>query len=185
MKKIMLDAGHGPATPGKRTPDGSMLEFTFNSAVAGLAADMLRKEGIAVRFAHEAGRDVPLSERARKANSWGADAFISIHANAYGNGWNDASGIETYIYPQAQKQSEILAGHMQGALVAACGRKNRGVKRANFAVVRETRMPAVLLECGFMTNKTEAALLKSGRYRLQCARALTFAVLNWYFGRGL
>lgn len=185
MKKIMLDAGHGPATPGKRTPDGSMREFEFNSAVADLAAAMLGAEGITVRLAHEAGRDVPLSERARKANTWGADAFISIHANAYGSGWNDANGIETYIYPQAQKQSEILAGHLQQALVTAGGRKNRGVKRQNFAVVRETRMPAALLECGFMTNKTEAALLKNARYRRQCARAITFAVVNWYYGRGL
>ncbi|MFC7366020.1 MULTISPECIES: N-acetylmuramoyl-L-alanine amidase family protein [Bhargavaea] len=184
MKKIMLDAGHGPTTPGKRTPDGSMLEFAFNTSVSAYAEKLLKAEGITVMTAHASGRDVPLAERVRKANSWGADAYISIHANAYGTGWNEANGIETYIYPRAQRQSELLAGHVQAALVSATGRRNRGVKRANFAVVRETRMPAVLLECGFMTNRTEAGLLKNDRYRRQCARAIAFAVINWYYGKG-
>src|SRR5690606_16940342 len=101
MKTIILDAGHGPETPGKRTPDGSLREFQFNRAVAELVSGYLEKEGFMILVSHHSARDVPLHERTNYANKQKADAFISIHANAYGSSWNDANGIETYIYPRA------------------------------------------------------------------------------------
>jgi len=77
-----------------------------------------------------------------------------------------------------------LASLTQDALIVACERADRGVKKANYAVLRETRMPAVLIECGFMTNREEAALLMSNAYRVQCARAIAFALSTWiYLGK--
>jgi len=106
-------------------------------------------------------------------------AFVSIHANAFGNGWNNANGIETFVYPTASKKSKALASLVQSALITACKRTDRGVKKANYTVLRETRMPAVLIECGFMTNREEAALLMSNAYRVQCARAIAHALSTW------
>ncbi|PIC73291.1 N-acetylmuramoyl-L-alanine amidase [Sporosarcina sp. P17b] len=180
---IILDAGHGPDTPGKRTPDGKLREYHFNSAVAALVGGLLTKEGLTVKYTHDSSRDVPLNERATSANQMKADAFISIHANAFGNGWHTAQGIETYIYPQASKSSATLASVVQKSLISACQRPDRGVKKANFAVLRDTNMPAILVECGFMSNQTEATLLQSKAYQHQCARAIAFGVLCWEYGR--
>ena len=178
--KIMLDAGHGPNTTGKRTPDGKMKEFEFNEVVAQLVKKELTAFGLIVMNSHDNKRDVPLKERTALANKMGVDAFISIHANAFGTTWNNANGIETFTYTKPSEQSVILASLIQNSLCSITGRTNRGVKRANFAVVRDTRMPAVLVECGFMTNKDEAILLQSMNYRMRCAKALAFAILCWF-----
>ncbi|WP_313236055.1 N-acetylmuramoyl-L-alanine amidase [Sporosarcina ureae] len=183
MTLIILDAGHGPDTPGKRTPDGKLREYHFNAAVASLVGEFLTKEGMIVKYTHASTQDVPLSERTASANRMKADAFVSIHANTFGNGWHSAQGIETYIYPQASKSSAVLASAVQKALISACRRPDRGVKKADFAVLRDTNMPAILVECGFMSNQTEAALLQSKAYQLQCARAITFGILCWEYGR--
>lgn len=181
MTNILIDAGHGPNTPGKRSPDGLLREFDFNSAVARLTKHYLLLEGIEVQFVHDSVKDVPLLERITFANKQKVDAYVSIHANAFGNGWNEAQGIETYIYPSAGKNTAALASLLHNSLLLACNRKDRGVKKANFAVLRETTMPAVLIECGFMTNQEEAKLLLTKSFRVQCARAIAFGILTWLY----
>lgn len=177
--KIMLDAGHGPNTTGKRTLDGKMKEFEFNEAVAQFVKNELTGFELIVMNSHDKERDVPLKERTTLANKMGVDAFISIHANAYGTTWNNVSGIETFTYVKPSEQSIILASLIQNSLCSITGRTNRGLKRADFAVVRDTKMPAVLVECGFMTNKIEATLLQSTLYRKRCAKAIAFAIICW------
>ena len=177
MKKIMVDAGHGPNTAGKRSPDGTLREFSFNAAVANKLEKLLSTEGYSVIFSHGRLRDVGLSERISMANTLEVDAFVSIHANAFGNTWNDAHGIETYTCLQPSETSVKMAICVQQAMLLRTGGKNRGVKKGDFAVLRETKMPAILVECGFMTNKKEANLLKSSAYQHQCAQAITFGLL--------
>lgn len=181
MTTIMIDAGHGPETAGKRSPDGVLREFSFNSAVAILVKRYLVEEGMTVVFSHKEQEDITLSERTKLANRLKVDAFVSIHANAFGNDWNNANGIETFVYPAASKESVTLASLMQKSLITACNRADRGVKKADFAVLRETRMPAVLIECGFMTHREEAALLMNKAYRVQCAKAIAFAITAWVY----
>ncbi|MFJ7935509.1 N-acetylmuramoyl-L-alanine amidase [Sporosarcina sp. NPDC096371] len=179
--KIIIDAGHGPETAGKRSPDGVLREFHFNSAVANLVKHYLIEEGLSIFFAHDERKDVPLSERTAYANNLNADAFISIHANAHGSDWNQANGIETYAYSAARQESLVLAALVQQSLITACKRADRGVKKADFAVLRDTRMAAVLIECGFMTNREEAALLRDKAYQQQCAKAISFAITAWVY----
>lgn len=179
--KIAIDAGHGPQTPGKRCPDDSMREFTFNSVTAGYVFELLKEyEGIEIIKVYEPQRDVPLKERTDRANAWNAAIFISIHANASGNEWSDAHGIETFVYTEASKASIALAGAVQRNLIQSTGLSDRGVKKDNLHVVRETKMPAILVECGFMTNHTEAELLKSDVYRRKCATAIVKGVAETY-----
>lgn len=178
--KIMLDAGHGYSTPGKRTPDG-MREYEFNRVVANYARDLLNHyKNVTVYFAHSDSRDVPLQERTDSANRLNVDAYVSIHANAYGQGWNDVGGIETYVYPSRPQEALQLAQKIQRNMVQKTGLRDRGVKTANFHVLRETNMTAVLVECGFMTNRREAELLKSDSYRRTVAEAITEAVAAQY-----
>lgn len=179
--KIILDAGHGYETAGKRTPDG-MREYEFNRVVANYAKKMLEEyENVQVYFTHSDERDVPLSERTDKANQLNVDIFVSIHANAYGSGgWNDVNGIETFVYVTKPKQSYEVAQIVQKELVNLTGRTNRGLKTANFHVLRETAMTAILCECGFMTNREEAELLKSDSYRKTCAQAIVNGLVEYY-----
>ncbi|RAZ66705.1 N-acetylmuramoyl-L-alanine amidase family protein [Planococcus maitriensis] len=174
--KIIIDAGHGPGTIGKRTPDGRMREFHFNNAVAEEVKKRLAADGYTVLFSHQQDRDVPLRERTSFANRSGADLLVSIHANAAGNSFNPAQGIESFIYPAAPARTRKFGQLLQESLILSTGRKDRGLKTADFAMLRDTIMPAVLVECGFMTHKHEAALLQSEEYRKRCARAISFAI---------
>ncbi|MGG5252021.1 N-acetylmuramoyl-L-alanine amidase [Neobacillus sp. SM06] len=178
--KIMLDAGHGYNTPGKRSPDG-LQEYAFNRKVAAFAKELLETyENVTVYFAHSDQQDVPLKERTDSANQLKVDAYVSIHANAYGNTWNDAGGIETYVYLSKPKDAYELAKKIQNHLIAETGLKNRGVKTADFHVVRETTMTAVLAECGFMTNQTEANQMRTEDFQRACASAITKGLAEQY-----
>ena len=174
--KIMIDAGHGPHTPGKRSPDGRIREFHFTSAVADEVKKRLMLDGHTVFFSHQPDQDVPLHERTGLANRLKADLFVSIHANAYGSFFNETSGIETFIFTKASAAAGKFADSIQHALIKSTHRKDRGVKKAEYAVLRDTRMPAVLVECGFMTNREEAELLKLDAYRKRCAGAIAFGI---------
>lgn len=170
--KIAIDAGHGWTTPGKRTPDG-MKEFEFNRETALILQELLPAD---VLYVHDEKRDVSLSERVQKANAADADLYISIHANAFGTGWTSPHGIETYIHSSRPAKALAIAKMVQHELVLATGRRDRGVKTADFYVLRKTKMPAILIEAGFMTNQAEANLLKTNAYRQTCAKAIAAAI---------
>ncbi|WP_226682028.1 N-acetylmuramoyl-L-alanine amidase [Sutcliffiella horikoshii] len=179
--RIVLDAGHGYSTPGKRTPDG-MREYEFNRVVAEYTREeLLRHQDVEVLFTHSDDRDVPLKERTDNANAWGAQAFVSIHANAFGNGgWNTAQGIETYTPIVQSPNSDRLANMVHRRLIQSTGRIDRGIKSANFHVLRETTMASILCECGFMTYYPEAQLLKTDSYRRTCALAIAGGLVEYF-----
>lgn len=181
VMKIMLDAGHGYNTPGKRSPDG-MREYEFNRAVANYARQLLvNYKNVTVYFSHSDQEDVSLQERTDKANRLNVDIFVSIHANAYGTGgWNNVGGIETYVYPTKPPLAYQLAQKIQRNLILSTGLENRGVRTADFHVLRETKMDAVLAECGFMTNREEVKLLRSETYRKTVAEAIVKALVDQF-----
>ncbi|WP_046174378.1 N-acetylmuramoyl-L-alanine amidase [Domibacillus indicus] len=170
--KIAIDAGHGWNTPGKQTPEG-MKEFEFNRATALFLREQLTAE---VLFVHHDQRDVPLAERVQKANTSGIGLYVSIHANAFGEGWSEPNGIETYVHSSRPAKALAIALAVQQELVQKTGRRDRGVKTADFYVLRKTNMPALLIEAGFMTNREEAALLATAAYRKTCAAAIASAI---------
>ncbi|QNG60401.1 N-acetylmuramoyl-L-alanine amidase [Bacillus sp. PAMC26568] len=178
--KIGGDAGHAGfgVTPGKRPPDSSFYEWDFNNKVMVLIERKLRDyENVQfVRLDDRTGkRDVPLTERKAKAKNAGVDAVVSMHANAYGSGgWNESSGIETFISADGLPASElILASHIQNHLIRDLGRKNRGVKKGNLFMTKVSKdIPSVLVEAGFMTNREEAVLLMSSSYQEKTAEAV-------------
>ena len=179
--KIILDAGHSFNTPGKRTPDG-MQEYDFNRAVANKARTLLEGyENVDVHFTHSDIRDVPLKERTTQANNLSANVFVSIHANAWGSGgWNNACGIETYIDRSTPPRALRLAQRIQENLVRETRLADRGVRTADFYVLKHTKMDAILAECGFMTNKAEARLLRTDSFREKAAAAIVQALAAEY-----
>ncbi|WP_419882209.1 N-acetylmuramoyl-L-alanine amidase [Peribacillus sp. B-H-3] len=178
--KIMIDAGHGFNTPGKQTPDG-MKEYEFNRATAlWLKKYLGLYKNVSVHFAHSDEYDVPLQQRTAHANSIGAHLYVSLHANAYGNGWSEPNGVETYIHTSRPAAAASLASIIQERLAKAAGLRNRGVKTANFQVLRQTKCTALLIECGFMTNRHEAGLLRDDSYRKLCAKEISKSIADYY-----
>lgn len=179
---IVLDAGHGYSTEGKRSPDG-IKEYEINRSIAAYVLAYLKSYPTAkIVYTHSDQEDISLTARTNKANAVQADCFISIHCNAAGNGteWNQASGIETYIFNSKHAKAKALAEKVQKNLIIATGLRNRGIKTADFHVLRETKMTAILVECGFMTNITEIQLLKSETYRKACGEAIAKAIIEEY-----
>jgi N-acetylmuramoyl-L-alanine amidase len=176
--KVSNDGGHAGfgVTPGKRALDGSMYEWDFNDGCVRHFMDELSKyEGVEqLRVDDPTGkRDVPLAERAQKANAWGANLHISFHGNA---GPTTASGIETFVYPKTTEHNRKVALTIHNNIINATGRKNRGLKTADFQILRTTKMESLLIEGGFMTNAEELALMKTDAYRSKVGRAAAAGV---------
>lgn len=181
--KVSLDAGHGKDTPGKRVPDNSMHEWEFNQGVVKeIMLELAHYENVAVlRVDDPTGKiDVPLKERTNRVNAWGSQVHVSMHGNAAGDKWSSAHGIETFTYTSPSKTSTALAEKVQKALIKATGLADRGVKKADFHMVHETHMPSILVEGGFMSNKEEAALMKSADYRKKVALAIVSGLADQF-----
>lgn len=185
MYCIALDDGHGMETAGKRTPafpDGSVMrENEYNAVVAQFLEVMLRRCGFQVLLVAPEKEDTPLSVRVKRANDAKADAYVSIHANAAGSGWNQANGVESWVYSKSDARGKAFARTVHQALVAAIRRKDRGVKESDmFYVLKQTKMPAVLVEGGFMTNLEEANLLRTAAYRKACAEGICKGICAFF-----
>ncbi len=170
MVRILLDNGHGVDTPGKRSPlwaDGRQLqEWEFNRDMVSRVKNMLDIEGIANARLVPERRDISISERCRRANRWDNEddcLLISIHANAGGG-----TGGEVFTFPGAT-QSKIYAQVFREQWGDYLPELSfRGCKEANFGILRDSRCPAILVECLFMDHPTDCEVLLSpeGRERL-------------------
>jgi N-acetylmuramoyl-L-alanine amidase len=182
MFKISLSAGHSLVTPGKQTPDG-MHEWEFNAAVVSKMVELFShyKDVAVLRLDDPTGKtDIPLKTRASRSNDWGANFHLDVHANAAGSTWSDAHGIETFSYKLSGKSFDV-AKCLQHALIQATGLSDRGVKDgSDLYMVNSTKATACLVECGFMSNKNEAAFLKSDDYRTKVAIALVNAIASYF-----
>ncbi|HFU4512139.1 TPA: GBS Bsp-like repeat-containing protein [Streptococcus suis] len=193
---IYIDPGHGGVDSGASY--GGVYEKNLALSVANKLKANLIQLGYQVLMTRTADYNVDFkTERSRMANQSNADLFISIHFNATGLGTTKTSGIETYWYqydpeyqpkinkdkhndPTRLAESEILAKQVQSSLISKTGAVNRGVRRETFAVLRETAIPAILVELGFMDNPTELQTIKQDSYHTKLAKALAEGIDNWY-----
>jgi N-acetylmuramoyl-L-alanine amidase len=186
---IALDDGHGMETPGKRTPYIASLgreikENEFNRAVVKYLDEELRRCGFRTLLVAPTDKDVPLKKRTDLANAKGADAYISIHYNAFDGKFNgpgkDPEGHSIHIYP-GSKSGRKLAECILKYLRQGTPQKNRGIQENNFHVLRETKMPAVLSENGFMDNMREALLMINKQFQKEVAIEHAKGICD-YFG---
>lgn len=175
--RIAIDCGHTESTAGKRSPDGTLKEYEFNRAVGKRLQENLKRHGIETLLIAPTGED-DLNARCRQANEWGADYFISIHANAFESTWNTANGWEGYIISKGG-EAEKLAAAIESESCPYLGLRNRGVKTSPFIVLKYTDMPAVLIEHGFYTNPAECERLKTDKFRDMCAEADAKGILKY------
>ena len=169
---IVLDAGHGGAQPG--CVSGEMMEKDITLSVTMRLKDQLEKEGMSVLLTRDSDEDVELSDRAAMANESGARCFVSIHCNWYEED-PTVSGLDCYYYQD--EEGMLLA---ESILYSASNHSivTRESKEENFEVLRDTTMPAVLIELGFMSNPEELENLLSEEYQETLASAIAEGILS-------
>jgi len=198
---VILDPGHGGEDSGA-VGRGGILEKDLVLDIARCVRRRLRGCGAKVRLTRERDRALELDARTSLARDWGADAFVSIHLNAAAS--VGANGVETYVLPAAgypstsggtndkhahpgnryDRASILLACYVQKGILAATGADDRGVRRARYELLREAPCPAILVECGFVTNPADGANLARRHYRERIARGIAEGVLT-FIGRAV
>jgi N-acetylmuramoyl-L-alanine amidase len=167
---IVIDAGHGGydrgGIPGQRVAE---KEVTLD--VAQRLKKTLAAAGYRVVMTRDSDVFVPLATRVAIANSYSNSMFVSIHFNSAKR--TGAGGIETYFY---SRESLPLASAIHYFVAGGAPSSNRNVRRRGYYVLRKTRVPAVLVECGFLTNPTEAAYAQTASYRQKLAEEIATGV---------
>lgn len=165
-----VDAGHGGTDPGAVNSTFGFKESIAALNIALKLGELLNKSGANVFYARATDKFISITARANDANALDVNAFISIHLNSAEN--KTAEGVETLCYSNSGKSYE-LATAIQNEIIAATGQKDRGVKiRPDLGVLRLTKMPAVLVETGFISNNEEAKLLFSDSFQNKMAEAI-------------
>ncbi len=166
MPKIYIDQGHNPENPNAGAVGNGLREQDVTYRVGQELARLLRRSG---NWDVRLSRPTPetmlgtsnassLRARVNEANSWGADYFISIHTNASDN--TAASGVEAFAYSRPSRAFE-LGEDIVEEIVDITGERDRGMKvRPGLYVLKNTAMPAVLVEIGFITNSGDAAIMR-------------------------
>lgn len=191
-KIILIDNGHGQGN-GNSSPDGTLLEWQWCRECAALVVAGLKDKGIDARLLTPEVRDVPLSERVRRANAWcakvGRDnvAVVSIHNNAAGVGrsWRDASGWLCFVDPNAGKGSRRLADLLSEEAMKRGFKGNRRqgpVVRKLLSITHNTQCAAVLTENLFQDNRQDAAVLLSGEGMEKLVALHVEAIGRWCHG---
>ena len=176
---VCIDCGHGLTTKGKQCLDGTK-EWVLNSRIGEYAEMMLTQNGITVvRSDDRSGKtDVPLNIRVNCANEL-ADYVISVHHNGGIKGGH-GGGIVVYWYsskPERERQARALYNRAVRITGLKGNRSNPVVKKA-FYVLRKTKCPALLIECGFMDSVRDLPIIKKEEFALGIAQAITEFVLN-------
>jgi N-acetylmuramoyl-L-alanine amidase len=169
---VVIDPGHGGfdrgGIPRQRVPESMM-----NLDVALRLRSVLQASGYRVVMTRDSDVFIPLGTRVAIANSYRDAIFVCIHFNATPR--SAASGIETYFY---SSQSLPLASAIHYYVASGAPTANRGVRRRGFFVLRRTTIPSVLVECGFLTNPTEAQYAQNSAYRQKLALEIAHGVQN-------
>ena len=192
-RSIFLDPGHGGSDSG--AVSGGVREKDLTLSVYNKVSSKLASLGYTVLTSRNVDKDVDLVDRADQANKANADMLLSIHFNAGGRGI--ARGIETYYYqatadrvpkinkenhnnPERLERSRKLANKVQQNLLYQTGANDRGVKRASFTVLRETSIPSILVELGFIDNPEERNKIKTNEYQERLANGIVDGIVEYY-----
>jgi N-acetylmuramoyl-L-alanine amidase len=167
---VVIDAGHGGYDRGG-IPGQRVSEKDMTLDVARRLESVLTASGYRVVMTRDSDVFVPLGTRCAIANSNRNAIFVSVHFNSATR--SGASGIETYFY---NRDSLSLASAIHHYVAGGAPSSNRGVRRRGYFVLRRTNMPAVLVECGFLTNPTEAGYAQNASYRQKLAEAIAAGV---------
>jgi N-acetylmuramoyl-L-alanine amidase len=193
---VVLDPGHRGDDTGARSP-GRLLEKDLNLTIALLVAERMRASGTAVWLTREKDKELSLPARPQTAERTHADLFVSVHMNSATNA--AVAGVETYLLPATgfnstmgrsrdtdrapgnryDAASQLLAYDVHRAIQAGAEAQDRGVRRARFDVLTLAPCPAILVECGFLSNTREASLLATAEYQGKIADGIAKGIKDY------
>lgn len=190
---VLIDNGHGSDTKGKRSPDGEFLEYAWARLEAKLLSSRLCNLGIQSYILVPEDRDISLAVRAARVNEYCKHLgrsnvlLISLHCDAQpgcDKQWGSARGLTSIVYTGAGSSSRKLASLITDSareldLLGNRSTPSCGYREQNLAILRETQCPAVLVECGFMTNQEDVAFMRSYVGQNKIATAIAKAVENY------
>ena len=199
LYSIVLDPGHGGKDTGAPSVYGRTYEKNITLKVAKILQKKLQDFGYSVTLTRNDDRYLSLEKRPQIANLNKADLFISIHANAAKN--KSVRGVETFVFtpwkmPSSgrnlhksdfvkqsgninQSYNTLVGFYLQKELVKASLSSDRGLKHARFAVLKDSKVPAALVELGFLSNASEAKKLSDLSYQYNLANGLLKGILNY------
>ena len=172
---VVIDPGHGGVDPGT-IGIGGLREIDIIFPISLQVASLLAEQGVQVVLTRREDRTLDLQPRVDIAEQVNADLFVSIHANAISLSRPDVNGIESYYYSDAGRR---LAEVIHSSMLSATGMRNRGLKRSRFYVLRNTSMPATLLEVGYVTGVEDAPRLADPQWRTTMAGAIARGILQY------
>lgn len=185
---VVIDAGHGGNDPGKIGIDDS-LEKDLNLVIAGKVKAILEQQDLEVRMTRESDRGLyeenasnkkvqDLKNRVSLINESQADCVISIHQNSYHEEY--VHGAQVFYYGTSE-EGKRLAESVQQKLIAYVDPENRRQAKANesYYILKKTKVPIAIVECGFLSNREEAAKLKDPTYQNQIAWAVAMGIINY------
>ncbi len=177
---VAIDVGHGLKTAGKQSPDG-VKEWALNDKVRDKVVELLKGYDVEIILTdnNEGNVDESLTSRRSMYVNQKADAFVSIHHNAFTGNWNDATGVEIYTDKNFTEADEKLANAIYKNLPNYTGLKGRGIKRANWTVINQNQIPAVLVEGGFMDSNNDYKVITSEEGQLGYARAVAEGIIEF------
>ncbi len=174
---VVIDPGHGGPDPGA-IGIGGIRETDVVLEVSKLVQKLLSEKGVKVKLTRKNEVDLDLSPRVSFANNTDADIFVSIHANASRGKRRDINGLETFYY--RGWRGRLLAKRIQKEILRVSpGSPDRGVKQGRFYVIKNTNMPAVLVEIGFLTGRLDARRLEKPNHRKRLAYAIAKGILEY------
>jgi N-acetylmuramoyl-L-alanine amidase len=175
---VVIDPGHGGKDPGAIGRTTGVYEKVLALQSSLLLKKELENEGFKVYMTRSSDEYISLYERANMANELNADIFVSMHINAHSN--SNISGVEVLYNPYTTQRSDVLAREIVTELVSDLGAVNRGiVERPNLIVIRETKMTAVLVELGFLSNANEEKLLQQSLYMTKAVKAVKEGIIDF------
>ena len=174
---VVIDPGHGGPDPGA-IGIGGMRETDVVLEVSKIVEKLLSEKGVKVSLTRKSEVDLDLPPRVSFANSADADIFVSIHANASRGKRRDINGLETFYF--RGWRGRLLAKRIQKQILRVSpGSPDRGIKQGRFYVIKNTRMPAVLVEIGFLTGRLDARRLEQPSHRKRIAFAIAKGILEY------
>jgi N-acetylmuramoyl-L-alanine amidase len=190
-RTIVIDPGHGTIRPWQDSDPGAigptgLIEREVVMEISQMLGDILLQNGFNVIFTRKGDTNLSLPERAQVANIAQADILVSVHTNAFPN--PDRSGIKTFYHNPLGTGSNdqigarrTLASLIHAEKLGLLQRADMGVREANFSVLRNTQVPAVLAEIAFISNPEEERLLADPAFQRLAAQAIANGIKRYFF----
>ena len=199
-RRVVLDPGHGGQDPGAADMRRGLEEKSITLELARRVRTILQKYNVDMHLTRSSDQTIDLDQRCRLANRYGADLFVSIHLNASAN--SDASGIETHILPPAgcpitasafvgsrdrrafpgnrhDGANMVLGYYLQRSMIKYARLEDRGVRRSRFYVIRNVNCPAALVECGFISSRSDRTKIMTMAYQDNVARGIAEGIVTY------